>query len=88
MWAVSSLAVIFFGVVGVGAVVVDCGTVAFPFLSGQSRLRWPSFLHLKLPPLISGVFVSAIFLLVVFVVAVGSGLFCSSRASKNRSVGA
>jgi hypothetical protein len=36
--AVSSFAVIFFGVagVGVGVMAVDCGTAAFPFFSGQS----------------------------------------------------
>ena len=43
------------------------------------------------PPLTSVVFslvASAIFLVVVFVVVFGSGFFCLSRASKNRSVGA
>ena len=43
------------------------------------------------PPLTLVVFslvASAIFLVVVFVVVFGSGFFFSSRASKNRSVGA
>ena len=43
------------------------------------------------PPLTSVVFslvASVIFLVIVFAVIFGSGFFCSSKASKNRSVGA
>ena len=80
MWAISSFAVIFFGVAGFGAgvIAVDCGAAAFPFFSGQSRLRCPAFQHRKHRPFfMSSVFSSSVMVLYTLVMTSTSITFSS-----------